>query len=140
MGLYNFRCVKCGKVSEHFFRMNDLKRPKDCPCGGSLSRLYSFETPADLIYQTTVHCFGPKPVEIHSKRQWKRLLKEHRMTDDFDKLESCVKSDRQRSEELRESVQRFSESTILRAKEKLNNPDYRRLVDRRIDERGRNGR
>ena len=95
---------------------------------------------ADLIYQTTVHCFGPKPVEIHSKRQWKRLLKEHRMTDDFDKLESCVKSDRQRSEELRESVQRFSESTILRAKEKLNNPDYRRLVDRRIDERGRNGR
>jgi len=45
----------------------------------------SFQVNADLLYNFVHPNLGSKPVQVHSKRQWKRLLKERNLTDDIPK-------------------------------------------------------
>jgi hypothetical protein len=42
----------------------------------------SFQVNADLLYNFVHPNLGSKPIQIHSKRQWKRILKEKGLTDD----------------------------------------------------------
>lgn len=44
-----------------------------------------FRTNSDLLYDFVDDRIAPKPIQIHSKRQWKRLLKDKNLTDDVPK-------------------------------------------------------
>ena len=117
MPLYDFRCKKCGKLKELIFRMNDEKKA-EC-CGKPMLRLYGSQVNADLLYQFTAHNLGKKPVEIHSRTQWKRELKSRGLTDNFDNLKTCFKTDKQRVEESRPKFRRMAEEAYRKAKGKI---------------------
>lgn len=50
----------------------------------------SFRVNADLLYNFVHPTLDKTPIQVHSKRQWKRLLKERGLTDDIDSKQKLV--------------------------------------------------
>lgn len=119
MPRYEFECKQCGKTQDLFFGMREEKIPPVC-CGRNSERAYSlFHTQADLLYHGTSIALGPNPVEIHSKRQWKRELKKRGMTDDFDNVMSCEKPFKKSIKESRPERRKMIENAYREAKRKV---------------------
>lgn len=79
MPRYDFECNVCGKVFEVVQGMNTEHTAFHCDT--KARRIFSlFQTNRDLMYQFTTTAFG-KPVLIHSRRQYKQLLKKNGAVD-----------------------------------------------------------
>ena len=116
MPLYPFVCKTCGKEEELFYHMNEEKVPPKC-CGKDSARVYDYQVPKDLRYQGQY--LFEKPVEIHSKRQWKRELKKRGLTDDFGNVMSCEKSSKRRSEEFSEKRRKIVREAYEKARGRI---------------------
>ena len=68
-------CIRCEEHSRVGGCLDHRLQRGDVSFGVNADRLYDFVHPT----------LGPKPIQIHSKRQWKRLLKERNLTDDVPK-------------------------------------------------------
>lgn len=80
MPIYEFKCKKCGVPFEVVQKMN-IEEHIAFHCDTKAQRIFSvFQTNADLMYQFTCSAFG-KPVEINSRRQYKKLLKKNGAAD-----------------------------------------------------------
>ena len=80
MPVYTFKCDKCGRIFTVVQSMNDDHTFTHC--GKKCNRVWcGFETNKDLMYQFTTDMFDGKGVDIHSRAQYKSLLKKHGMAD-----------------------------------------------------------
>jgi len=77
--IYPFRCLICNKEFDIIQPMS--AEHKAFHCGIEAQRVWSVNTDKDLAYNFTTEMFDGKPIEIHSKRQFKHLLKVHNMAD-----------------------------------------------------------
>ncbi len=76
--IYNYKCIICNKEFEETQSMNDIH--EYFHCGLRAERLWNIpHTNKDLMYQFKTSTFNNRITEIHSKRQYKRLLKENGM-------------------------------------------------------------
>jgi len=78
-------CQDCGKETDETYKYNGDVVCKECfskKPNKNCSLFYdkSFNTIKDLAYNFTTDVFG-NPIVIHSKRQYKKLLKQHGMAD-----------------------------------------------------------
>lgn len=76
--IYTFKCAIC---SEEF----DVEQPINAihtalHCGVQASRVWGCNTDKDLAYNFTTDAYG-EPVVIHSKKQYRNLLKKHGAVD-----------------------------------------------------------
>lgn len=78
--VYSFRCPIC---CEEFSIVQPMDAPhKSFHCGVEAKRIWGENnTDKDLAYSFTTDMFDGKPVSITSKRQFKTLLKQHRIAD-----------------------------------------------------------
>ena len=81
---YSFECQVCGRQFDELQGMNDEHIAFHC--GRRAKRVWlSFYTDKDLMYQFDTTIFGPgqkgEAVNIHSRRQYKGLLKQHGLAD-----------------------------------------------------------
>jgi hypothetical protein len=77
-------CCKCNKETAGTHKYNGDILCKECFLlipGKGISLETSFYTDNDKRYEFVTEMFDGKPVQIRSKRQFKRLLKEHNMAD-----------------------------------------------------------
>lgn len=76
--IYVFQCKKCGEVFEENQSINTLHEAYHC--GNLARRIFTVpHTNKDLMYNfLDTHSFS-KPVEIHSRRQYDKLLKQQGM-------------------------------------------------------------
>ena len=77
--IYPFHCIICGEEFDVTQPMNIAH--KAFHCGIEAQRIWGFNTDKDLLYNFTTEMFDGKPIQIHSKRQFKNLLKVHGMAD-----------------------------------------------------------
>lgn len=97
---YVFECVICGKKFEVSQNMNDAHIA--CHCGRCARRVWlPFETDKDLMYQFDTTIFGKNPVNIYSRRQYKRLLKENNLADSTPRESLQVKRTSERDHKSR---------------------------------------
>jgi len=76
-------CRDCGLPIEAVFKHNGDSLCRECfsKRPNHLSQFGSFFTHKDLKYNFVTDMFDGKPIEIHSKRQYKSLLKKHNLAD-----------------------------------------------------------
>lgn len=80
MATYVYYCSKCGKTLEIQQGMND--EHSYTHCGTSSTRIFTpFYTDKDLLYNFDTNIFGRKTKFVHSRTQYKRLLKSNGMVD-----------------------------------------------------------
>lgn len=77
-------CAECRREIQAQYKHNGDVLCKEC--FGKLKRIGCspfgiFHTNKDLSYQFTTDMFGGKPVDIHSRRQFRTLLKQHGLAD-----------------------------------------------------------
>lgn len=78
--IYPFRCIICNIEFEVVQSMNTPH--KAFHCGVEAQRIFTVpQTNKDLMYQFDTTIFGKRPVNIYSRRQYKRLLKENGLVD-----------------------------------------------------------
>jgi putative FmdB family regulatory protein len=82
MPLYDFKCMKCGRVEEHFTKVDD--KISMCECGSESNRMITtnYSIHADFASKDfiTTDITG-EPVRITSRRQMRNLMKEHGVTE-----------------------------------------------------------
>ena len=79
MPLYIYECVECGKTFEEVQTMNAIHTANHCD--KVAKRVFTVpQVDKDMMYQFTTSAFG-KPVDIYSRRQYKKLLKKHGCAD-----------------------------------------------------------
>lgn len=117
--IYEWECRKCGQIIQLRFGMNDVK-PEPICCGVTSRRLYSSQVNPDLLYQGLVTNLGIKPIEIYSRRQWKRELKTRGLTDNFDNVMSVEKTQKQHGEDFKLQRRKMAEKAVVEAKERMN--------------------
>ena len=76
---YPFRCIICDTEFDIVQPMNI--EHKAFHCGIEAQRIWGFNTDKDLAYNFVTEMFDGKPIQIHSKRQFKGLLKVYGMVD-----------------------------------------------------------
>lgn len=76
--IYSYFCSICEQQFDVVQGIND--KHEFTHCGHKAQRLWGAQVNKDLMYQFTTDVFG-KPVEIHSKHQYKSLLKQHGLAD-----------------------------------------------------------
>ncbi len=83
MPLYDFKCRKCGLVTEQFARMDE--RTGLCSCGAETERQISRHYVIDDIDVVTEDLYPNKSVHITSRRQLRNLLREHGVVERYGK-------------------------------------------------------
>jgi len=78
---YEYNCLLCGKTFEKLLPIKDRDNVSCCGQKSERTVVNEFQTDDDLMYQFDASYFGDKPVNIHSRRQYKNLLKQHGYVD-----------------------------------------------------------
>lgn len=77
--IYEFQCILCNEHFELFQRMNDTH--KAFHCGIEAQRIWTIPaTDRDQAYSFVAESFG-SPVQINSKGQYRKLIKQHGFMD-----------------------------------------------------------
>lgn len=79
MPLYDFKCQKCSVHSEHIVKY-ELRNKQICPCGGIMELMWVKGHMFHPFKERVFSHFGPDEVLVTSKKQLKRLCKEHDCT------------------------------------------------------------
>ena len=76
MPVYPYKCNVCGEYIEIIQHMSD--EHKLFHCDTKAQRIYTVpNVNKDLMYNFTASYLGDKPIDIHSRRQYKELLKKN---------------------------------------------------------------
>ncbi len=117
-------CSKCKKEIENLYRYNGDVLCQECFSNIKPNRVFSvgnFGTDKDLAYNFTTDMFDGKPMQITSRRQYKTLLKQHKMIDASPK--ECFDHARFRKKIVAEdnirNTRKISEKIFLKNKERL---------------------
>ena len=81
-------CSVCGSECGVTYKINHERVCKDCFGAKELHVIEAglgFNTSKDKLWEFTDYHITGKPIEIHSKSQWKRLLIQHHLHDDVNK-------------------------------------------------------
>jgi len=107
--IYTYKCILCGHVHDIVQKMNDVHEYY-C-CGMRCERIWDvFHTNRDLMYQFKTR-FNNHTTEIHSKRQYNRVLKDNGMVQ--------VTSDEIRSVKPKDNAEKPRKDLINRVSKKL---------------------
>ena len=102
MPRYEFRCKICETLFEEVQKMNTKHIAFHCNIRAR--RVFSlFQTNKDLMYNFTTNAFG-EPVIVHSRRQYKKLLKANKCVDAT--VSDCLSV--KRKDNSKEKIGKFS--------------------------------
>ena len=96
--IYEYHCRICGADFELSKPVNLRDDVYHCGIQAKRKVIYLFNTTPDLMYNFKSEIFGEKSVEIHSRRQYKGLLKQHNLAD------ASIKECRQQAKSNRKSI------------------------------------
>lgn len=113
--IYQYQCPICNTVFDIVQGMNDAHRAVHC--GVDARRVWlPFQTDKDLMYQFDTTIFGNKPVNIYSRRQYKRLLKENGLVDETPR--NCLTVKPPSEKDRRVKTKQFAEKMIKKVYDK----------------------
>jgi putative FmdB family regulatory protein len=73
--LYDYKCLKCGRVFEEFSSLEDRAKTK-CSCGGDAVQIIK-HIGKDWFHPFISEDFNGEPIEVTSKKRYRELCKEH---------------------------------------------------------------
>jgi len=86
MPAYDFICTSCGKTSTHYqVPYEDREKPRKCDCGG----LAEYQFPLEAVKGINVfEAFYAEPFDcdVHSRGEWKHILKDNGLEEAGDKV------------------------------------------------------
>lgn len=83
MILYEYKCLKCDKITNKFRDIEDRDNCPQCECGGETKKIISKSKVHGDFMPYLDENIGDEPVWIESKQHRKKVMKENGVTDGY---------------------------------------------------------